>query len=164
MTEDNRERSIDRRQFLKFGAVTGTSLAGVSSLPRVVNADNVSDTGGVEPQACMGPPASVGGIGTKCNGWEITFIKTEPLITPKKICEHATEGCVVYTVGSAADMVPGDEVVLGAACAVVGVSCEVRDEYSERHGNQKADLFRADGSGGSISNNDYLAVPSSWNW
>jgi hypothetical protein len=79
------------------------------------------------------------------------------------LCEDITEACVIYTIATVGNVVPGDEQVVVTSCAIGGGSCVIYDGFKEWHGNQNADLMQAQESGGEIEEGDYIIVPSDWN-
>lgn len=98
------------------------------------------------------------------SGYSMDVSEIADNISPGEACNIAVSGCWFYTAVAAADVVPGDEIALGIVCASGTVGCTVYNALKDEHGDKKMQLVRANESAGDISEDDYIAVPTSWGW
>jgi len=61
-------------------------------------------------------------------------------------------------------MIPGDEVVLAASCAVVDGACNIIDIFTAEHGDVNVYVFTITTASGDYQVGDTVVVPSSWDW
>lgn len=143
-----------RRRALKVIGAAGAGIGGLGTVAGSAAADDVSTD-----EFNAG-----GGGGGATNYIGIDHERSASNIPVGEACDWIGTGCWVVTVGALADMIPGDEIVVAASCAVVDGECNIIDIFAEEHGDVNVDVFTITAASGDYQVGDAVVVPSSWNW
>lgn len=105
-----------------------------------------------------------GGGGGATNYIGIDHERSASDIPLGEVCDWLSNGCWVVTAGAAADMIPGDEVILTGACTLGELGCDVIDAFTSEHGDVNIDVFTMTESSGDYEIDDAVVVPAAWGW
>jgi hypothetical protein len=154
----------DRRNAIKAIGTVGTGLVGLRSITDIANADGTStgngDTEGPEPEIYPCPDGCSPSNHITINAKEIA-----DNVSAGEFCSMVGASCGIITAAAAADIIPGDEVFVGLTCGSAALGCAGWAAFKDEHKNaKKAKVFRAQEPGGDVNEDDYIVVPSNWNW
>ncbi|WP_144239990.1 hypothetical protein [Haladaptatus cibarius] len=162
MCDKNSHDSVNsnRRHFVKAVGSLGVGL-GVTSYA------TSSETTASPPDICTAgatTECNTGGAGVPPN-ITLNASVVGRYVSEDEYCQLLAGGCGIATALAAADGIPGDEVKIATACGSATGGCNLWNVFKDKHGGSTSmSIFQLDESGGSLDVEDYIVVPTEWDW